>query len=95
MIDAALTTTNHTSLYYVGHSQGTLIMFAKLASEVKFSKKVRKFFALAPICTAKYIKGMFEFAAHNLYTALEVKLLKHFKSIHDAFVDHVQDFWRK
>uniref|UniRef100_A0A0N5A518 Lipase n=1 Tax=Parastrongyloides trichosuri TaxID=131310 RepID=A0A0N5A518_PARTI len=57
LINKALEITKNDSLYYIGHSQGTLTLFGKLAIDPSFNKKIRMFFCLAPVCTVKYIKG--------------------------------------
>ena len=57
MINKALRVSGQPSLYYVGHSQGTLIAFARLAEDPLFNKKLRLFFALGPVTTLANIKS--------------------------------------
>lgn len=59
--------TGQKRIYYVGHSQGTLIMFAKLAEDPAFGDRVERFFALAPVATVKTIKGLLYYLAEYLY----------------------------
>lgn len=40
IVDKILNVTNRSSINYVGHSQGTMVMFAKLSLDLEFSKKV-------------------------------------------------------
>ncbi|CEF64742.1 Lipase [Strongyloides ratti] len=67
MINKALEISGQDHLYYIGHSQGTLIMFSKLSIDSTFKNKVRQFHALAPVGTVTYIKGALEFLAKLLY----------------------------
>uniref|UniRef100_A0A1I7XLU9 AB hydrolase-1 domain-containing protein n=1 Tax=Heterorhabditis bacteriophora TaxID=37862 RepID=A0A1I7XLU9_HETBA len=61
MIDLVLNKTCQENLYYIGHSQGTLTLFAKLSLDKLFSKKIRKFFALAPVARISHVQGMFHY----------------------------------
>ncbi|CAD5218758.1 unnamed protein product [Bursaphelenchus okinawaensis] len=46
--------------YYVGHSQGTYIMFAKLSWDPSFADRVIKYFALGPGVVFKDLQGVFD-----------------------------------
>lgn len=57
--------TKQEQLYYVGHSQGTMIAFAEFSSNQQLAKSVRKFFALGPVSylgnmesPLKYLAGL-------------------------------------
>ena len=51
MLNFVMAKTSQSSLYYVGHSQGTLIAFAEFARNKELAKSVKKFFALGPVAT--------------------------------------------
>ncbi|CAJ0929754.1 unnamed protein product, partial [Mesorhabditis belari] len=57
-VNRVLEITGASSLHYVGHSQGTMVMFARLANYPDFHSKIKSFFALAPVATVGNIKGL-------------------------------------
>uniref|UniRef100_A0AAF5PUL0 Lipase n=1 Tax=Wuchereria bancrofti TaxID=6293 RepID=A0AAF5PUL0_WUCBA len=76
MFDVVLKITKQKSLYYVGFSQGTLIMFVKLSQDPNFASKIRKFFALAPVATVANVKGLFRLFATKMFP--NAKLIQQF-----------------
>jgi len=63
MIDLALNTSQAEKLYYVGFSLGTTTAFAKFSQDREFAKKIKKFYALAPMATVSHIKGPLRYLA--------------------------------
>jgi lysosomal acid lipase/cholesteryl ester hydrolase len=57
MINYALNISKVDSLYYVGFNLGTTAGFAKFSQDKELAKKVKKFYALAPMATMSNIKG--------------------------------------
>lgn len=54
-IDYILNVTGTPDVGYVGHSQGTLIMFGLLSTRAEYSSVVKPFIALAPVASFKYM----------------------------------------
>nr|CAD2180543.1 unnamed protein product [Meloidogyne enterolobii] len=80
MINKALEVSGQSKLYYVGHSQGTLIMFAQLSNNNReFVDKISRFYALAPVATIKYIKGLIDISGKLFGIQMEI-LNRHFGS---------------
>ncbi|XP_015414318.1 PREDICTED: gastric triacylglycerol lipase isoform X2 [Myotis davidii] len=56
-IDFIVKKTGGQEIHYVGHSQGTTIGFIAFSTNPKLAKKIKAFYALAPVATVKYIKS--------------------------------------
>lgn len=71
MTDYIREKTNNEKIYYIGHSQGSLIMFARLAEDREFNKKIHMFIALGPVFSLHGIKSPIKYFA-QFYNTLEV-----------------------
>jgi len=56
-IDFVLSKTDQSSLYYVGHSQGTTMAFALLSKRPDYHEKIKLFVALAPVANIAHAKS--------------------------------------
>ena len=59
MLNYVMDKTGQTELFYVGHSQGTVMGFAGFTVNQTLAKHIKAFFALAPVTTVKHIQGLF------------------------------------
>ncbi len=74
MLDYVLGTSGVEELFYVGHSQGTVMGFAGFTLNQTLAKHIKAFFALAPVTTVKHVKGLFELMSEALVKeAIEVR----------------------
>ena len=72
MIDYVLNVTGQQQLYYVGHSQGTLIGFTGFSDNPVLGNKIKAFFALAPIYTLNNSTEIARGGAEILYPLVKV-----------------------
>uniref|UniRef100_A0A0M3INM6 Abhydro_lipase domain-containing protein n=1 Tax=Ascaris lumbricoides TaxID=6252 RepID=A0A0M3INM6_ASCLU len=73
MIDKVLNVTRQTHVYYVAHSEGCVLMLAKLSIDPIFSSKVAKFFALGPMTSMEHVRGIVPFFANNFGRLIKVR----------------------
>ena len=62
-IDYVLKETNNEQLGYIGHSQGTMMMFGLLSTQKKYNNMIKPFIALAPVATLRFIRGPLKYVA--------------------------------
>ncbi|XP_020909772.1 gastric triacylglycerol lipase [Exaiptasia diaphana] len=63
MINYVINTTSQPYLYYAGHSQGTMIGFIEFGRNAELIKRVKAFYALAPVSTVTYMGGALKYLA--------------------------------
>lgn len=63
MIDFALEKTGQKQLFYVGHSQGTLIAFSQLGTNERLASKIKLFIAMGPVSNVAHIKSPIRYLA--------------------------------
>ncbi|XP_077533938.1 gastric triacylglycerol lipase-like [Haemaphysalis longicornis] len=59
MIDYVLFKTRRKKLFYVGHSQGTLLLFGLLSDRPEYNRKIILFSALAPVTSITHLTSPF------------------------------------
>lgn len=64
MIDYALNHTGQKDLYYAGHSQGTMMVFAGLGENEDLQEKVKVVFALAPVARLSNIYSPIKYLSY-------------------------------
>lgn len=58
MINYVIEVTQQTEIFYVGHSQGTVMAFAGFSVNQTLASHIKAFFALAPVARVYHIKGL-------------------------------------
>eukprot|EP00118_Oscarella_pearsei_P025538 m.308342 g.308342 ORF g.308342 m.308342 type:complete len:392 (+) comp43800_c0_seq1:40-1215(+) len=63
MLYYVMNQTGHSSIYYIGHSQGTVMAFAGFSVNQELASHIKAFFALAPVTNITYVKGLVKYLA--------------------------------
>ena len=85
IISHVLKTTNRSKVGYIGHSQGTAIMFGLLSTQRKYNDIIEPFIALAPVTTVAYSSTPFNFLVKQRWFR-NLLLLKGGKFFPDSFM---------
>lgn len=72
MINYVLNVTGQEQLFYVGHSQGTLIAFTGFSDNPALGNKIKAFIALAPVYTLNNATEIAKEGADILYPLVKV-----------------------
>ena len=73
MLSYVMQVSGQQQLYYVGHSQGTVMGFIGFTNQT-LAKMAKRFYALAPVTTVKHVEGVLQFLA-PIYKLLEVNIM--------------------
>ncbi|KAK2518778.1 hypothetical protein Q9966_014229 [Columba livia] len=73
-VDFILKKTGQQQVFYVGHSQGTTMAFIAFSTLPQLAKKIKMFFALAPVATVKFATS--PLAKLRVFPDLAFKALK-------------------
>ena len=72
MINYVLQVTGQKQLFYVGHSQGTLIAFNGFSDSIELGNKIKAFYALGPVYTLNNATKIIQDLAKYLYPLFKV-----------------------
>jgi len=87
MVELALAKSNQSSLYYVGHSQGTMMIWAGVSENQFLKDKIKLVFALAPVARLKNIYSPIKYLSYfdsAIKMASEVLGIREFMPSGDA-----------
>ncbi|XP_031240677.1 LOW QUALITY PROTEIN: tear acid lipase-like protein [Mastomys coucha] len=71
-IDFILEKTGQKQIYYIGHSQGTLIAIGAFATNQELAEKIKLNILLAPIYSVKHVKGAGHLGSYISLTAIKL-----------------------
>ena len=87
VIDYIKQHTKQEQLYYVGHSQGTMIAFAEFSSNQDLAKSIKKFFGLGPVSFLGNMESPLKYAA-DFVPELKV-FIQYESNLHEILLSHV------
>ncbi|XP_065837987.1 gastric triacylglycerol lipase-like [Oscarella lobularis] len=64
MLYYVINVTNQSDIYYVGHSQGTLMAFIGFSMNAKLASHIKAYFALAPVARYGHAVGLMRYIAY-------------------------------